>query len=427
MTTTAGPALLQLLPDGDLFDPIGDPRHLMVRIQVPIYTGMKQRSAISAALVIDRSGSMDGHKLESAKKAVLEAMQRLTDKDIAAVVTYDDDVQVLLPSGPMTADRRSKISESLGKIESGGNTNMISGWLTGCAQADVHREGRLGRCLLLTDGLANVGISDPVIIARHAMELRERGMVTSTFGVGDNFDESMLVGLAESGGGNFHDIASGKDISAAIERELGEALEVAYADVQLVLAPSPGMSLKPLSPWYICAADSGALTLRLPDLIHGQQLDIPFRVEMAAGLHKDANLSGHLVIAGVPMPKGQVTWHPAPAEQVKKQDFDPEVIDAVAVALVAQGRREALAYKRAGDDGQARRQIRSASTSLSSLGRSSERITDLLHELERDEQVYSTPMTRRELKSRLAATVHESHGRKRDGQTQCFPRPSTAS
>ena len=420
MTTSYESPTLQLLADGGLFDPNGTPRHLMVRVQAPVRSTSTKRAAISVALVIDRSGSMNGRKFENAKQAVWQAMQRLTDQDIAAVVAYDDDVLVLLPSGPMTADRRMEIRQSLGQLATGGGTNMISGWLTGCAQADVRRDGRLGRCLLLTDGLANVGVTDPATISRHAMALRERGIVTSTFGVGDDFDEMVLVGLAESGGGNFHDIATGDGIPAAIEQELGKALEVACADVQLVLTPAPGMSLTPVSPWYTGAADDHSWTLRLPDLVHGQQLDIPFRVAMPS-LNQDACLSAHLIVAGVHLPMGRVTWHPATVEQVKSQDFDPEVIDAVAVAMAAQARREALANIRDGDAGQARRRIREASTDLASLGRATHRTTELVLELEQEERVYSEPMARRELKSRMSATVHESHGRTRSGQSIRLP------
>ena len=85
--------------------------------------------------------------------------------------------------------------------------------------------------------------------------------------------------------------------------------------------------------------------------------------------------------------------------------------------MAAQARREALANIRDGDAGQARRRIREASTDLASLGRATHRSSELVLELVLEERVYSEPMARRELKSRMSATVHESHGRTRSGQS----------
>jgi len=87
----------------------------------------------------------------------------------------------------------------------GGSTNLAEGWLRGAEQVASHlaAEG-VNRVLLLTDGLANVGITDPAQLAAHAAQLRKRGVATSTIGVGEDFDESLLQALADAGGGHFY-------------------------------------------------------------------------------------------------------------------------------------------------------------------------------------------------------------------------------
>ncbi|MBA3343424.1 MAG: VWA domain-containing protein [Gemmatimonadaceae bacterium] len=80
--------------------------------------------------------------------------------------------------------------------------------------------------LLLTDGLANPGITDRDTLARHASELRQRGVSTSTFGVGVDFDERRLRDMAHEGGGNFYFLENALQIPDLITSELGEALEV---------------------------------------------------------------------------------------------------------------------------------------------------------------------------------------------------------
>jgi hypothetical protein len=94
-------------------------------------------------------------------------------------------------------------------------------------------EQGVNRCLLLTDGLANVGITDPAQLAHHAAELRARGVSTSTFGVGNDFDERLLQELADAGGGHFYYIADAPQIRDAITSEVGETLEVVARDVTL--------------------------------------------------------------------------------------------------------------------------------------------------------------------------------------------------
>ena len=106
----------------------------------------------------------------------------------------------------------------------------------GCAAASrspAHlAEPGVNRCLLLTDGLANVGITDADELA-DAMpaELRARGVSTSTFGVGNDFDERLLQDLADAGGGHFYYIADAPQIRDAITSEVGETLEIVARDV----------------------------------------------------------------------------------------------------------------------------------------------------------------------------------------------------
>ena len=90
------------------------------------------------------------------------------------------------PSTPATADARHEAVERLADPPSRGSTNLGEGWLRGCEQVAAHlTTSGVDRCLLLTDGLANVGITDAGELAAHAAALRDRGVSTSTFGVGE--------------------------------------------------------------------------------------------------------------------------------------------------------------------------------------------------------------------------------------------------
>ena len=121
-----------------------------------------------------------------------------------------------------------RIDGALRTLHAGGWTDLGAGWLSGCAQVgEATADSALGRCLLLTDGLANHGITDPDELVRHAAELRRRGVTTSTLGVGHDFDESLLRRLAKAAGGHFYYASSAAQIPTMVEAEVGEALDTA--------------------------------------------------------------------------------------------------------------------------------------------------------------------------------------------------------
>jgi Ca-activated chloride channel family protein len=159
---------------------------------------------MSLGLVLDRSGSMAGAKLDLAREGAIRAIRALRPEDRLSLVAYDDRIELLVRSGPPTS--RQRVAEHrLLQLEARGNTDLCGGWLRGCEQVGLGIEdGRLGRCLLLTDGLANEGVTDRLAIVGHAAELRRRGVTTSTLGVGRDFDEGLLREMAEGGGGNFY-------------------------------------------------------------------------------------------------------------------------------------------------------------------------------------------------------------------------------
>ena len=125
------------------------------------------------------------------------------------------------------------------RVEPRGSTDLCGGWLRGCEQvALAQTPGAVTRVLLLTDGLANAGITDPAEIVGHAGELRRRGIATTTIGVGDDFDEHLLGAMADAGGGHFYYVEHDEQIPRRIETEVGEALEVTLREARLRVGPA---------------------------------------------------------------------------------------------------------------------------------------------------------------------------------------------
>ena len=115
-------------------------RHLLVTIAAPASERPPQdRDPISGALVLDRSGSMDGQKIEMARAAVAHAIRLLDARDRLALVVYDDRVETLVPSTAASGDVKAKALQRLAGIEARGSTNLAGGWFAGEGRDTIGR------------------------------------------------------------------------------------------------------------------------------------------------------------------------------------------------------------------------------------------------------------------------------------------------
>jgi len=197
-------------------------RYLMLAIGVP--QGAVRRLPLNLALAVDASGSMTGEKLERAKEAAAFAVRHLTAADRVAVVAYDDEVRVVAPSTLLTPTAKADLLRRIGGIGTGGMTNLSGGWLTGCQEIAAHQNGAstMDRAIVLTDGLANVGIIALEELVEHARQLRSRGITTSTMGVGADFNEELLEAMARHGGGRFQYVETAKHIPDCVQGEIAQ-------------------------------------------------------------------------------------------------------------------------------------------------------------------------------------------------------------
>ncbi|MDJ0589661.1 MAG: VWA domain-containing protein [Pleurocapsa sp. MO_226.B13] len=170
-------------------------------------------------MVLDRSGSMSGSPLRNAIKAAEQLVEFLQPEDYLSVVIYDDIAEtVILPQ--LVSDKKA-IKTAIKKIRARGLTNLSGGWLMGCDRVESQQTSqRLNRVLLLTDGLANRGITEPAILVNTAKEKAEAGIMTTTLGFGNGFNEDLLIDIAEAGGGNFYFIQSADDASNVFNIEM---------------------------------------------------------------------------------------------------------------------------------------------------------------------------------------------------------------
>ena len=210
--------------------------YLYFELEAQSYEPTEERIPLNISLVVDRSGSMRGDKLAYVKKAVSFVIDNLKEKDNLSIVQYDDRVDVVSPSAPVR--NKGALHQKVKQIYDRGATNLSGGMLEGFQQVDnTKQDNYVNRVLLLSDGLANRGITDARQLEDIARKkFNEQGIGLSTFGVGANFNEVLMTNLAEHGGANYYFINSPDEIPGIFAQELAGLLSVVAQNTKLSIS-----------------------------------------------------------------------------------------------------------------------------------------------------------------------------------------------
>ncbi len=403
-------------------------RYLLVEVVAPtiVTDTARRRPPVNLSFVLDRSGSMSSNgKLPLAKQATLEAIDRLDAADRFAVVTYDDRVEVVSPASDASPAARQRASRELATIEPRGSTNLHAGWLTGCEQvaAGLAEQG-VNRVLLLTDGLANVGITDREELGRLAFDLRRRGVTTSTFGVGVDFDEALLQAMADNGGGHFYYASDVNQMRDHITSEVGETLEVVAREVVLELVLPENVRVDSLSPFRVEQA-GGRARILLGDMVSGQVLTIALRVAFDFGdvgrevgvLVRVADRDRAFEAASPALAPVSLAWTYADHAANDAQARDLAVDRVVARLFAERARQEAVRLNREGRFEDARHALDGVRKRVAAYASQDPELNGIVAALRDEQVVYAAPMPEMARKSRHYAASLACRMRTPDGKS----------
>ena len=345
-----------------------------------------ERAPLNLAVVLDRSGSMAAlGKLERAKEAASLLVRRLRDDDVVSVVVYDQDVRTV--AGRTPGSRRQELLSRIAAIRTGGTTNLSGGWLRGrelVAESPI--DGGVNRVLLLTDGLANVGITDPDRLRDLVASAAARGVSTTTIGFGQDYDERLLRALAGAGGGSTYYIEAPDQAPAVFAAEIEGLLALAAQNVAVTVTPAAAVDVAAVHHSYARQeTDDGALRLELGDLhsLEPRSLLVEFLISDDGGSEADVatlTVEGHVLLPNGGVEKRTITL-PIRVDRAAAAVVDPEVRRELLLLEAARVREDALTDRARGAFGDGARKLRRLAERLAPYSADDAELRDELEDL----------------------------------------------
>ncbi|HSE42513.1 MAG TPA: VWA domain-containing protein [Acidobacteriota bacterium] len=242
------------------------------------------RKRMNLVLVIDRSGSMGSeNKLEQVKNSAIQLLNNLDPEDRLAIITYDDSIQTLLPS--TTVEDKARVRDLIYSLSPGGSTNLCGGMQAGFEEAKRHfRNDIVNRIVLLSDGLANVGIVDPTAIASEAQRIRENRISVSTMGVGVDYNENLMASIADHSGGNYYYISNETNMASVFQKELNLMQSLIGTNAKATFELGRGIQVTDIA-GYKWSQSGRKLTIQVPDVYSGEtkRILVQLKVPTTAG------------------------------------------------------------------------------------------------------------------------------------------------
>ena len=256
--------------------------YLRVKLEGLPYEESASRPPVNISLVIDRSGSMTGAKIEQAKEAAIFALSRLSPQDRVSVVAFDHRVEVPVPAGPFENFEEMKKSR-IEAIRPGGHTAIYAAVRqAGQSVAEAVSPDQISRVILMSDGQANVGPSSPAELEQLGRELGSQGIAVTTIGLGLDYSEELMTRMALASDGNHAFVENPEQLADIFNKEFGDVLSVVGQDVDIeILCPEGVTPLRGLG--RDVKVDGRRVSFRLNQIGGKQERYLVIELEVAKG------------------------------------------------------------------------------------------------------------------------------------------------
>ncbi len=262
--------------------PLGEPATVYATVSITAQNGVSSdRAPLNIALVLDRSTSMSGGKLEQALKASHTLVDMLGAQDRLAIVSYGSDVSTHSESLLATPANKELLHNAVNTVRLSGSTNLSGGYERGrdlvMAQ---NRDETVNRVILLSDGHANVGLRSIEELGSLARRGLDRGVTLTTMGIGLDYNEDLMSKMAVQGAGNYYFVENEAAIAGLFQKECTGLASTIARNATLELTMAPGVELLDLE-GFAHTTKGNKASVKLAEFFSGQQKDLLLKLAVS--------------------------------------------------------------------------------------------------------------------------------------------------
>ncbi|WP_334320963.1 vWA domain-containing protein [Gilliamella apicola] len=201
----------------------------------------KKRVPINLAIVIDKSGSMSGQRIEKAREAAILAVNMLNENDTLSIVAYDSEARVIVPATKV--DNKLRIIGLINEnIYASGGTALFAGLSKGIKQVENQlTKDKINRIILLSDGQANTGPSSVDELSQLAIIAAKKNIAITTLGIGSDYNELLMSSIASYSDGNHVFVNNSADLENVFVHEFNDLMSAIAQDVVITIQLKNGV------------------------------------------------------------------------------------------------------------------------------------------------------------------------------------------
>jgi Ca-activated chloride channel family protein len=268
------------------FVPSGQRSDVVARLRIGTRAiDPSRRPRVNVALVVDTSGSMEGRAMDDARAASLSMLDALRDGDRLAVITFDAQARVLVPSVELDGRRREEARARMRTMEARGTTDLAGGLRLGLLEvASHHSTEGINRVVLLSDGVPN----DRAPLDAMARSAAQNGITITTLGLGTDYDETVMAHLAQHSGGRFHYVQDSAQVASMFRDEVLRMQRVVGRNAVAVLTAGPDVEVQSVV-GMPATRNGNEVRVPLGDITEGTSRDLVVRLSVP-GRRDDASV-----------------------------------------------------------------------------------------------------------------------------------------
>ena len=348
--------------------------YVILDLQAPVEARRAPSPPLNVCIVLDRSTSMSGEKMDVVKASAIQILRNLRQQDILSVVTFSDRAEVIIPAAYHQEDR-ARLEARIQMIQPSGGTEIFQGLDAGAKEVMRSLDSkRLNHIILLTDGQT---YGDEQQCLELASQLGTHGVGISAMGIGRDWNDIFLDVLATRTGGSSAYIAEPQDIKKLLLEKFNALAQVYAEEVNLVTEPVEGIQL---SYMFRLQPDPGLImmdesTLRLGPILQDTSTRVifeyiihPTAVKSDIAIILDGTLKASISSTPPPVPSFRMRLQRPVLDEAEADTPPPEIVQALSRLMLYRMQERARAEIEKGNIEAGTRQLQALAANLMTQG-----------------------------------------------------------